>query len=248
MPQQPPMIRAPRAAIRAPLSAKHSGVHVIKVAALVIAWPTSVRESGKRRFRPGKPLDETKCFVRTVDAIDSKDFGVVLQKFCKSIAQGHAIGELSLLVWSQRADRWAVVKGVLHAKGKEELIEILKRLQEDQIDAAVEQSAHLCAKALLSVDAPVGCVRSGNAQGTNAAGDKCSLRRLPGKLRGVPVDFIDAVCKPVAGEAHGICAEGVGFDEAGAGCEVISVNLRGSIPGWTGRVPQSNGARARRVR
>jgi hypothetical protein len=91
---------------------------------------------------------------------------------------------------------------VLHAKGKEEFIEILERLQEDQIDAAVEQGAHLCAKTLLPVDAPAGGVFSGNAQGTNAASDKCPLRRLPGELRGLPVDLIDTVCKPMTGEAR----------------------------------------------
>ena len=110
-----------------------------------------------------------------------------------------------------------MVKRVLHAKGKEEFIEILKRLQEDQIDAAVEQGAHLCAKAILPVDALAGGVFSGNAQGANAACDKGSLRRLPGELRGLPVDLIDTICKPMAGEAHGICAEGVRFDDAGAG-------------------------------
>ena len=50
----------------------------VKVAAIVIAWPPSVRESGERGFRPGKLLDEPKGFLRTVDAIDSEDFGVVL--------------------------------------------------------------------------------------------------------------------------------------------------------------------------
>ena len=155
-----------------------------------------------------------------------------MQEFCKRVAQGHAIGELPLFVWSQRADRWAVVKRVLHAKGKEEFIEILERLKEDQIDAAVEQGAHLCAKALLPVDAPAGGVFSGNAQGTNAASDKCPLRRLPGELRRMPVDLIDTVCKPMAGEAHGICAEGVRFDEAGAGREVICMNFADQL--WTG--------------
>ena len=55
------------------------------------------------------------------------------------------------------------MKRMLHSKGKEEFIEILKGLQEDQIDAAVEQGAHLCAKAILPIDALVGGVRRGNA-------------------------------------------------------------------------------------
>ena len=45
--------------------------NVIKEAALVIAWPPSVRESGERQFGRGKPLDEPQGFVRTVDAIDA---------------------------------------------------------------------------------------------------------------------------------------------------------------------------------
>ena len=71
VPQQPPMIRAPRAAIRAPHFSEIFRGNVIKVAALVIAWPPSVRESGERQFGRGKPLDEPQGFVRTVDAIDA---------------------------------------------------------------------------------------------------------------------------------------------------------------------------------
>src|SRR5258705_281583 len=54
---------------------------------------------------------------------------------------------------------------------------------------------------------------------------------MPGKLRSVPVDLVDAVCKPMAGQAHGICTEGVGFDDAGASRKVSLMNFADQL--WT---------------
>ena len=64
-----------------------------------------------------------------------------------------------------------MMEGMLNAKGEEQLIEVLKGFEEDQIDAAVEESAHLRAKTFLPVDALF--LRSQ----TDPMGRRCRLRR-----------------------------------------------------------------------
>ena len=113
---------------------------------------------------------------------------------------------------------------MLNAKGKEQLIEVLKGFQKDQIDAAVEQGAHLRAKALLPVDAVFIGVRR-RTQWADAAGDEGSPCRLPRKLRRLPVYLIDAMFEAIAGQPNGIRPEGVGFNYARACSNVFSVNF-----------------------
>lgn len=117
------------------------------------------------------------------------------------------------------------MKGLLYMKSKEQFIEILESFEEDQIDTPFKQSAHLCSETILSIDALSGCVDKRHAQRAYAARYKRPLRRLPRELRCLPVDFVDAIRKSIATQTHGICAEGICFNNAGSRGAILGVNL-----------------------
>lgn len=160
---------------------------------ILIAWNTRVGEDGQWLPGRGEVLDQPQSDFRTVDTVDAQDLGVVMRELCEGDVQRHAVREKALVIGGERADGRTVMKGLFYVKSEDELIEILKSLQEYQIDAALEQGPNLHAEAILTVDASPGRLSGGYSKRTDTASYERSLCHLSGKLRRLPVDFIDVI-------------------------------------------------------
>ena len=109
--------------------------------------------------------------------------------------------------------------------------DLAERLENDQIDAAVEQPAELLREDLprLLVGEPTQWFDL-NTQGPDRPGDKGGL--LGGSL-GRPcaaeVDVVDAGFQAVRGELEAVGTEGIGLDHIGTGSDVVAVYLANEV-------------------
>ena len=92
-------------------------------------------------------------------------------------------------------------------QGDEQLVDILKSFEEDQIDSPFEQRADLRLEALLTINPLVLGFGGRNPKRTNAARHEGSLSSLPGQLRRLPINLIHAVGKSMPSQLDGICSK-----------------------------------------
>ena len=114
---------------------------------------------------------------------------------------------------------------LLDMQGDEQLVDVLKCLEEDQIDSPFEQRPNLRPKTFLAIHAFVLGFGGRNPQRTNAACHESSLGSLSGQLSRLPVDFIYAVGKSMPSQFDGICSEGVCSDDVRAGVHIVGMNF-----------------------
>ena len=110
-------------------------------------------------------------------------------------------------------------------QGDEQLVDILKIFENDQIDSAFEERSDLHTEALLTINLLLLGLGGRNSQRANPAGHECFLGSQSGQLRRLPVDFIYAIGKSMPSQFDGICSEGVCSDDVRAGVHIVGVNF-----------------------
>jgi hypothetical protein len=108
-----------------------------------------------------------------------------------------------------------------------DLVQIAKRLEDEQIDAAFEKRARLLAEVLARfVDADLAPRLDADAQRPDRAGHVGALaRRAARDARPFDVDRDQRVGQTERPELDPVGAEGIGLDDVGAGADVILVDF-----------------------
>lgn len=199
---------------------------IVNETATFVAGETGIGIDGQGKLGQREIFHQAKRRFRAVHAIDADDLGVMIDQPRKGLVQGQAARKPSLLIGGQRADGRAMMKRLLYVESEDEFVEILEGLEEYEIRAAFEQSPHLGAKTLLTIDARSFRLGLRNAERPHAARDvSFSPSALSGELGGLPVELVDAIRKPMTRQANGVCPEGIRFDDAGARGHVFGVDL-----------------------
>jgi hypothetical protein len=121
----------------------------------------------------------------------------------------------------------SLVTDLTAASGRFRLVERRHRLEEEEVDPALEKALGLLPVGVPGLLGPdVSDRGEGLADRPDGAGHEGPpLRRLAGDPRALPVDRPHLGVEPVGPELEPVGAERVGLDDVGAGLEVLVVDL-----------------------
>ena len=135
---------------------------------LVVLGIAGIRVRGEQPFR-GEPLEKAEHGLRAIRAVHAHDIRSGGAQLGESVREQHPIRKAPLRSAGHRADHGAMVKRLLHVERQEQLIEIEKGLEENDLRASVQQGAHLFGKDRLAIDAAFLRLLFGEAERADAA-------------------------------------------------------------------------------
>ncbi len=209
----------------------------VDVAPLDIARPSGVGHGRQPDVADdgSEPLDRLEHGRRPDAAVHANDAGPAFEQHRRELFRRRPVETVAVLLGrhlrhdGQRAD-------LPHRRNRgANLVEVAERLEDKEVNAALDQGLGLVAEELLRfVDAGLSPRLDPNAERTNRAGDVDTFAAVPTVLAGrraarnprpFEIDRPDLLAQPEGAQLHPVGAEGVGLDDVGAGPDVGGVDL-----------------------
>ena len=172
-------------------------------------------------------LDRVEHRRRADGAVDADDRRAAPLELGREALRRRAVERVAVLLGRHLRDDRQVADAAHRVDRGAHLVQVAERLEDEQVDAAVDQRLRLLAEVLARlVDAGLAPGLDADAERADRAGDVGLLaRRVARNPRPLFVDRVQPVGEAERSELDAVRAEGVGFDHVRAGADVLLVHL-----------------------
>src|SRR4029453_346862 len=167
-------------------------------------------------------------------AVNADHAGAALDQLRRELFRRRTVEAGAILFRGHLRDDRQVTDTADRGDGRANLVQVAEGLEDEEIDLAVEERLCLIAEhGLRLIDAGLPPRLDANAERPDRPGHiRLALRlldRAPRQLRAGHVDRPDLISQAEAAQLHAVRAEGVGFDDAGAGLQILAVHVHDQL-------------------
>ena len=179
----------------------------------------------------GHALDRFEHACRSDAAVDADHRDAELFELRDERLRRDAVERVAVFLGGHLGDDRQIRESLHGANRRRDLVHVMERLEHEQVDAAVDQSADLFAEVgFRFVDAGLPPGLDANPQRTDRTRDVRLLPRgVPGDACALGVDRLDPLAQTEGRELDAVGAEGIRFDHVGPGPYVRLVHFSDQV-------------------